>query len=81
MNINKEIDFSNEMRPSASPPLTYPKDRIKCNIQTTLLYSLLCIRSPEFHVQNKGAFGTNSTATNNNTDVFVHFSYPEIFVC
>ena len=29
MNINKEIDFSNEMRPSASPPLTYPKARIK----------------------------------------------------
>ena len=32
MNINKEIDFSNKMRPSASRPLTYPKARIKCNI-------------------------------------------------
>ena len=32
MNINKEIDFSNEMRPSASRPLTCPKARIKCNI-------------------------------------------------
>ena len=94
MNFNKEIDFSNEMRPSASPPLTYPKTRIAtfrllCCISyyaVDLLNSTFKIRAlnregTPSKIVDQTTFGTNSTATNNNIEVFVHFSYPEIFVC